>query len=142
MQHKEGASEGYFAWCCRKDGSHIDGGSASDGELYFITSLIFASNLWGNDTGIDYLAEAQHILDCAMEKMEQIVLCRLFIKNTSLLRLYRISSVMVLPILLTICLPFTKFGRVGLTMDVLHIGKNVLNAAAIFCIRQFILLQG
>lgn len=44
MQHKEGPSEGYFAWCCRTDGSHIDGGSASDGELYFITSLIFASN--------------------------------------------------------------------------------------------------
>ena len=35
MQHKEGPSEGYFAWCCRTDGSHIDGGSASDGELYF-----------------------------------------------------------------------------------------------------------
>ena len=37
-------------------------GAASDGELYFITSLIFASNRWGNDTGINYLAEAQNIL--------------------------------------------------------------------------------
>ena len=62
MQHKEGPSEGYFAWCCRTDGSHIDGGSASDGELYFITSLIFASNRWGNETGINYLADARHIL--------------------------------------------------------------------------------
>lgn len=68
MQHKEGPSEGYFAWCCRTDGSHIDGGSASDGELYFITSLIFASNRWGNETGINYLADARHILDCALKK--------------------------------------------------------------------------
>ena len=62
MQHKEGPSEGYFAWCCRTDGSHIDGGSASDGELYFITSLIFASNRWGNETGINYLADARHLI--------------------------------------------------------------------------------
>lgn len=68
MQHKEGPSEGYFAWCCRTDRSHIDGGSASDGELYFITSLIFASNRWGNETGINYLADARHILDCALKK--------------------------------------------------------------------------
>lgn len=68
MQHKEGPSEGYFAWCCRTDGSHIDGGSASDGELYFITSLIFASNRWGNETGINYLADARHILGCALKK--------------------------------------------------------------------------
>ena len=44
-------------------------GPASDGELYFITSLLFASNRWGNDTGINYLAEAQHILKC-MEPRE------------------------------------------------------------------------
>ena len=33
-------------------------------SLYFITALIFASNRWGNNTGIDYLAEAKFILDC------------------------------------------------------------------------------
>jgi oligosaccharide reducing-end xylanase len=38
-------------------------GSASDGEFYYITSLLFASNRWGNGTGIDYYAEARHILD-------------------------------------------------------------------------------
>jgi oligosaccharide reducing-end xylanase len=38
-------------------------GSASDGELYFITSLLFAANKWGNDTGIDYYGEARRILD-------------------------------------------------------------------------------
>ena len=43
-------------------------GSRIDGELYFVTSLIFASNRWGNDTGINYLKEAQHILDCSMQK--------------------------------------------------------------------------
>ena len=38
-----------------------------DGRHY-VTSLIFASNRWGNDTGIDYLAEAKNILDCSMQK--------------------------------------------------------------------------
>lgn len=43
-------------------------GSASDGELYFITSLLFASNRWGNDTGIDYYKEARYILDAMWKK--------------------------------------------------------------------------
>ena len=62
MQHQHGQRAGYFAWSCKTDGSHNAEGAASDGELYFITALIFASNRWGNDTGINYLAEAQHIL--------------------------------------------------------------------------------
>ena len=64
MQHQSGSREGYFAWSCKTDGTHNSDGAASDGELYFITALIFASNRWGNDTGIDYKAEAQHILSC------------------------------------------------------------------------------
>lgn len=68
MQHQAEASEGYFAWSCKTDGTRNSEGSASDGELYYITSLIFASNLWGNNTGIDYLGEAQYILDCMMKK--------------------------------------------------------------------------
>ena len=64
MQHQEGSRKGYFAWSCKTDGTHNAEGAASDGELYFITALIFASNRWGNDTGINYKAEAQHILDC------------------------------------------------------------------------------
>ena len=64
MQHQSGRREGYFAWSCRTDGTRNADGAASDGELYFITSLIFASNRWGNDTGINYKAEAQHILNC------------------------------------------------------------------------------
>ena len=68
MQHKDGPWKGYFAWTCKTDGTRNAQGPASDGELYFITSLIFASNRWGNETGINYLAEAQHILDCSMQK--------------------------------------------------------------------------
>ena len=68
MQHQEGPYKGYFAWSCKTDGTRNAQGAASDGELYFVTSLIFASNRWGNDTGINYLKEAQNILDCSMQK--------------------------------------------------------------------------
>ncbi|MDR2065236.1 MAG: galactose-1-epimerase [Prevotellaceae bacterium] len=68
MQHHDGPFEGYFAWNCKTVGTRNAQGPASDGELYFITALIFASNRWGNDTGIDYLKEAQYILNCAMAK--------------------------------------------------------------------------
>lgn len=68
MQHQDGQRKGYFAWSCKPDGTQNAAGPASDGELYYITSLIFASNRWGNDTGIDYLAEARHILDQSMQK--------------------------------------------------------------------------
>lgn len=68
MQHQEGPLEGYFAWSCKTDGTRNAQGPASDGELYYVTALIFASNLWGNDTGIHYLAEAQRILNCSMQK--------------------------------------------------------------------------
>ena len=63
MQHQDGPLKGYFAWSCQTDGKRNAQGPASDGELYYVTSLIFASNRWGNDTGINYLAEAQNILD-------------------------------------------------------------------------------
>ena len=68
MQHQSGIREGYFAWSCKTDGTRNADGAASDGELYFITSLIFASNRWGNDTGINYKAEAQRILNCIQPK--------------------------------------------------------------------------
>ena len=68
MQYQDGIREGYFAWSCKTDGTRNAPGAASDGELYFITSLLFASNRWGDDTGINYKAEAQHILNCVMPK--------------------------------------------------------------------------
>ena len=68
MQHQDGPLKGYFAWSCKIDGTRKAQGPASDGELYYITSLIFASNRWGNNTGINYLTEAQNILNCSMQK--------------------------------------------------------------------------
>ena len=68
MQHQDGIREGYFAWSCKTDGTRNAQGAASDGELYFITALLFASNRWGNDTGINYKAEAQRILNCIQPK--------------------------------------------------------------------------
>lgn len=68
MQHQDGHMKGYFRWSCQVDGTPNSHGPASDGEFYYITSLIFASNLWGNNGDIDYLSEAQFILDSSMEK--------------------------------------------------------------------------
>lgn len=68
MQHQGGSRDGYFAWSCQTSGKHNSEGSASDGELYFVTSLIFASNRWGNDTEINYHAEAKRILNAMMTK--------------------------------------------------------------------------
>jgi oligosaccharide reducing-end xylanase len=69
MQHQGGARDAYFAWSVNpKTGKHNAEGSASDGELYFITSLLFASNRWGNETGINYYAEARRILDAMWSK--------------------------------------------------------------------------
>jgi oligosaccharide reducing-end xylanase len=69
MQHQSGPREGYFAWSVdpitKKKNSQ---NSASDGELYYITSLLFASNKWGNNTGINYYKEARRILDAMWKK--------------------------------------------------------------------------
>jgi oligosaccharide reducing-end xylanase len=69
MQHQGGARDAYFAWSVNpKTGKQNSKGSASDGELYFITDLLFASNRWGNNTGINYYAEARRILDAMWSK--------------------------------------------------------------------------
>jgi len=69
LQHQDGPREGYFAWSLDpKTMKQNHKNSASDGELYFITSLLFASNRWGNSTGIDYYAEARKILDAMWKK--------------------------------------------------------------------------
>jgi oligosaccharide reducing-end xylanase len=71
MQHQGGPRDAYFAWSVKpKTGDHNSEGSASDGELYFITDLLFASNRWGNETGINYYAEARRILDAMWSKNE------------------------------------------------------------------------
>jgi oligosaccharide reducing-end xylanase len=69
LQHQDGPREGYFAWSINpKTMKQNSPGSASDGELYFITSLLFASNRWGNNTGINYYGEARRILDAMWKK--------------------------------------------------------------------------
>src|SRR6185312_10711332 len=69
LQHKSGPREGYFAWSFNpKTMKQNSPGTASDGELYFITDLLFASNRWGNNTGIDYYKEARYILDNMWKK--------------------------------------------------------------------------
>lgn len=68
MMHKEGPSKGYFAWHCRYDGTQISAGSASDGEFYFVTTLLLASNRWGNDGAINYLKDAQNLIEAMFSK--------------------------------------------------------------------------
>lgn len=69
MQHQGGPRDAYFAWSINPaTGKHNSEGSASDGELYFITSLLFASNRWGNETSINYYGEARRILDAMWSK--------------------------------------------------------------------------
>src|SRR6185437_9839885 len=69
LQHQSGPREGYFAWSINpKTMKRNSEGTASDGELYFITDLLFASNRWGNNTGINYYGEARRILDAMWKK--------------------------------------------------------------------------
>ncbi len=69
MQHQEGSRKGYFSWSYNPKVMKPNAlGTASDGEFYFITSLLFASNRWGNNTGIDYYGEARNILDAMWAK--------------------------------------------------------------------------
>lgn len=64
LQHQEGPRKGYFAWSFNPQTMKRNSeGSASDGELYYITDLLFAANRWGNHTGINYYQEARNILD-------------------------------------------------------------------------------
>lgn len=69
LQHQNGPRKGYFAWSINpKTMKRNAEGSASDGELYYVTSLLFASNRWGNNSGIDYYGEARNILDAMWKK--------------------------------------------------------------------------
>ncbi|MXV51837.1 glycoside hydrolase [Pedobacter sp. HMF7647] len=69
LQHQDGPRKGYFAWSINPETMKKNSeGSASDGELYYITDLLFASNKWGNNTGINYYAEARYILDAMWKK--------------------------------------------------------------------------
>ena len=69
LQHHDGPRQGYFAWSIDPQTLKRNSeGSASDGELYLITDLLFASNRWGNNTGVNYYKEARTILDAMWKK--------------------------------------------------------------------------
>jgi oligosaccharide reducing-end xylanase len=71
MQHKEGAGKYFFAWHCKPDGEVLSYSSASDGEEWFVMSLLSASSRWGDGDGIfNYMNEAQKILDAMLNKTE------------------------------------------------------------------------
>lgn len=70
MLYSSGKRSGYFAWQCKTNGVKLGGepSCAPDGEIYFITSLFFASHRWGDDGVYNYNEEAQKILKDIMSK--------------------------------------------------------------------------
>lgn len=69
MMVKDGPRKGLIDWSINPDGvSRRARGSASDGEFYFVTDLLLASRRWGNDGSINYLKEAQTLLDDLFSK--------------------------------------------------------------------------
>ena len=71
MQHKDGPAKYFFAWHCKTNGDVLSSGSASDGEEWFVMSLLFASARWGDGEGIfNYNSEAQNILDAMLNKTD------------------------------------------------------------------------
>lgn len=59
------AWDGYFCWQCAPDGTKTGGSNASDGELYFVTSLFLAAERWNEPA---YADEANAILYKTMHK--------------------------------------------------------------------------
>ncbi|ADL50930.1 glycosyl hydrolase family 8 [Clostridium cellulovorans] len=71
MYHPDGQFKGYFAWQCDTNGKILDNTPAPDGEEYFVMSLLFAANRWGNGSGIfNYKAEAQGIMDAMLHQAD------------------------------------------------------------------------
>jgi endo-1,4-beta-D-glucanase Y len=55
---------GFFSWSLKTDGRPNAESPAPDGEEYFVMSLYFAANRWGNGQGIyNYKAEADRLLN-------------------------------------------------------------------------------
>ena len=86
MLYTSGKWKGYFAWQCYPDGSKIGGepSCATDGEIYFITSLFFASHRWGDDGAFNYGREAQQILKNVMSKDGSNGIFNMFFANSKL----------------------------------------------------------
>lgn len=67
IQYKSGPRKGYTCWNALSSGrcgsGQGDENPATDGEEYFATALLFASQRWGNQGAFDYEADAQSLLD-------------------------------------------------------------------------------
>jgi endo-1,4-beta-D-glucanase Y len=86
MHHTSGNLDGFFKWSLNISGSAKDNNPAPDGEAYFVTSLFFAANRWGNGTGIfNYEAEAQSILNKVQSKTGAGGINNLFNTNSKLI---------------------------------------------------------
>jgi oligosaccharide reducing-end xylanase len=73
MYESSGPAAGYFAWRRGSSGEPLQTvtNSAPDGEEYFATALIFASQRWGDGNGIyAYSSEARALLDIMVHKGE------------------------------------------------------------------------
>lgn len=71
MYQEDGPYKGYFCWHAFDDGSCIDPNPASDGEIWYVTSLFFAAARWGNGEGIyNYQEQANIILDTMLHAAE------------------------------------------------------------------------
>ncbi len=71
MYMEQGENAGYFAWSCQTDGTKNAWGPAPDGEEFFAMALFFASNRWGDGSGIFcYSKEARDILHTCVHKGE------------------------------------------------------------------------
>ena len=125
MQHPDGPREGYFAWSCRTDGSRNSWGSASDGELYYITALLFASNR-GATTPASITRPRRNTSSTAQWKRRaRVGPCRSSTPRTSSSPSLPTVVVRVSPTPRTIFLLSTKYGPDGPTMAVAISGEIV-----------------
>jgi oligosaccharide reducing-end xylanase len=73
MRHKDGVWKGYFSWHNTDDGTKIDNNPASDGEEWMAMALLFAAHRWGSSPHkIDYLAEANSVLDTMLHRTDMV----------------------------------------------------------------------
>ncbi|MGJ3237571.1 MAG: glycosyl hydrolase family 8 [Anaerolineae bacterium] len=71
MYHEDGPWAGYFCWHTTPEGLCINLNPASDGEIWFVTALLFASARWGDGEGIyNYEEQAHSILNTMLHKEE------------------------------------------------------------------------
>lgn len=75
MQFKDGPAKNFFVWHTQADGTTFpnDTGVAPDGDQWITAALLFASERWGNGTGIyDYRQEANTILHAMWNESTEV----------------------------------------------------------------------